>query len=75
METLILRQRAEQNGTLVIPVPEAFRDQDLDLVVVMQPAKPRQWRPGFFEETYGSLANDPIERPEQLPEDERDPIE
>jgi hypothetical protein len=75
METVILRKRTEKNGTVVIPVPETLHNQDLDLVVVMQPVKPRQWRPGFFEETYGSLADDPIERPEQLPEDERDPIE
>ncbi len=75
METLILRQRAEQNGTLVIPVPEALRDQDLDLVIVMQPAKRREYPPNFFEETYGSMADDPLELLESLPESERDPID
>ena len=75
METLILRQRTEQNGTLVIPVPEYLRDQDLEVVLVMQPTQPRQWRPGFFEETYGSLADDPLELLEPLPESEMDPIE
>ena len=75
METLILRQRTEQNGTLVIPVPEALRDQDLDLVLVIEPVKPRQWRPGFFEETYGSMADDPLELLESFPESKRDTIE
>jgi hypothetical protein len=32
------------------------------------------WPPGFFERTYGSLANDPIERPSQGEFEERDPI-
>lgn len=29
----------------------------------------------FLDLTYGSLADDPLERPEQLPPDERDAIE
>ena len=33
------------------------------------------WPPGYFEQTYGSLADTPIERPEQLPYEEREPIE
>lgn len=75
METLILRQRTEQNGTLVIPIPEALHNQYLDLVVVMQPAKPREYPPNFFEETYGSMAHDPLELLEPLPESKMDEIE
>lgn len=33
------------------------------------------WPVGFFRETYGSLAHDPIERPEELPFEEREPVE
>lgn len=33
------------------------------------------WPPGFFERTYGSLADDPIERPPQGEYEERDEIE
>jgi hypothetical protein len=32
------------------------------------------WPPGFIERTYGSLADDPIERPSQGDFEERDPI-
>ncbi len=33
------------------------------------------WPPGYFEQTYGSLADIPLKRPEQLPYEEREPIE
>jgi hypothetical protein len=33
------------------------------------------WPPGFFERTYGSLADDPIERPPQGDYEVRDEIE
>ncbi len=33
------------------------------------------WPPGFFERTYGSLTDDPIERPPQGEFEERDEIE
>ena len=75
METLILRQRTAQNGTVVIPIPEYLRDQDLEMVLVIQPTQPRQWRPGFFEETYGSLADDPLELLEPLLESKINTIE
>jgi hypothetical protein len=32
------------------------------------------WPPGFIERTYGSLADDPLERPEQGTLEDRDPI-
>lgn len=39
-----------------------------------QPEAPG-WPPGFFERTYGSLADDPIERPPQGDFEVRDEIE
>lgn len=33
------------------------------------------WPIGFFDRTYGALADDPIERPPQLPLEKRDPVE
>jgi len=73
METLRLTRRATSDETLIIPIPESLRDKDLEVLVVLQPVSPsepagveeldeRGWPIGFFEETYGSLADDPIER-------------
>lgn len=39
-----------------------------------QPEAPG-WPPGFFERTYGALADDPIERPPQGDHEMRDEIE
>ena len=72
MQTILLKQRAAANGTLTIAVPEALRNRDLEVLVVLQPIEMQTttqasldehgWPVGFFEETYGSLADDPIER-------------
>ena len=32
------------------------------------------WPPGFFEDVAGSWEGEPLERPEQLPFEERDPL-
>lgn len=40
-----------------------------------QPLDGNGWPVGFFNRTYGALVDDPIERPPQLPLEERDPIE
>lgn len=73
METIKLQQRADENGLLTIHVPKSLRNRDLEVLIVLQPlATPdsvlmqseneRGWPQGFFEETYGSLADDPLER-------------
>jgi hypothetical protein len=47
----------------------------LDREYVEQLPKAHGWPPGFIERTYGSLADDPIERPPQGEPEERDLIE
>lgn len=52
------------DGTLTLAVPTPLRETDVEVMVVVQPlALPaRGWPPGFFEATYGSLKDDPVER-------------
>ncbi|MBW4439007.1 MAG: hypothetical protein KME04_17855 [Pleurocapsa minor GSE-CHR-MK-17-07R] len=45
----------------------------LDREYVAQLPKAPGWPPGFIERTYGSLADDPIERPPQGELEDRDP--
>jgi hypothetical protein len=33
------------------------------------------WPPGFFEEVVGGWKGEPLERPEQLPTEDREPID
>ena len=54
--------------------------QEVEVVLVLHAADmgavdTNGWPLGYFERTYGSLADDPIERPPQLPLEERDPID
>ncbi len=78
METIKLKGRPGADGTLTIQVPEALRNKELEVLVVLQPVAlsiendveeldELGWPIRFIEETYGSLADDPIER---LPQDE-----
>jgi hypothetical protein len=82
MYTITLHARVD-HGTLHITtpihVPDDVPDGDHEIVIAMQstaaPAIPRAaWPAGFFEQTYGALADLPIERPDQGVLEERDPL-
>lgn len=54
---------------LAVPIP--LPDMDVEVTLTVQPvaekdalltATERGWPPGFFESTFGSLKDDPIER-------------
>ena len=55
-------------------------NRKLDILIVMHPVEETEvdefgWPIGFFDRTYGALADDPIERPTEWPPDVRDEIE
>lgn len=80
METLKLRTHVGSDGVLKLEVPTAMNNRDIDVVVVMQvveetPVDALGWPVGFFDRTYGALADDPLERPAELPWDKRDEVE
>ena len=84
METMKVKARIGENGILKLEVPTGLSAREVEVVLVMQAAGPAAepqavdengWPIGFFDRTYGVLADDPIERPPQLPLEERDPIE
>ena len=50
-------------------------DTDLEVLVVVQPKAKRSWPPGYFAQTAGSLADDPITRPSQGTYEERDALQ
>ena len=68
----MMRRRAGKDGTLTVPVPDALRDKELEVLVVLQPVGAAAegetatdghgWPLGFLDDTYGSLADDPLER-------------
>lgn len=79
MQTITLRARSDEAGTVKLEIPTELADQEIEFVVVMQPvtAQPVDamgYPIGYFDETYGSFADEPLER-NQLPPDVRDELE
>jgi hypothetical protein len=77
METIRLKTHIGSDGLLRLEMPTDVKDVDAEVVVVYSVAQgtaPSDWEQ-FVEETYGSLADDPLERPAELPLDVRDEIE
>ena len=80
MQTLTLKARADKDGILRLEIPTKQADQELEIVLVMQtithePVDAMGYPIGYFDETYGSLADDPIERNQPLHPDTRDEFE
>lgn len=74
MVTIPLRTHLKPDGTLDLHVPTGLPEADVEVLVIVQPAlgQAAGWPPGFFEETYGAFAEDPLERLPQGQFDARD---
>jgi hypothetical protein len=66
METIKIKTRVGDDGILKIELPAYAANRELDVVIVIQPRDEAVdalgWPIGFFDRTYGALADDPIER-------------
>lgn len=65
MQTIRLNAHVGKDGMLKLELPLELSDTDLEVLVVVQPRIQQGWPPNYFEETAGSLADDPLERPAQ----------
>ncbi len=76
------------DGTLTVAVPTPLRETDVEVMVVVQPVPSREppptaaltpeelgWPPGFFEQTFGVLKDDPMERGPQGEYEVREALE
>jgi len=80
METLKLSAHIDETGMLKLEVPTGLSAGAVEVVVVVQTRQAESidakgWPLGFFERTYGALADDPIERSPQPPLEDRDTLE
>lgn len=71
METFKLRTHIGDDGVLKLEFPTAMNNREIEVLVVMQAVTETTvdalgWPVGFFDRTYGVLADDPIERPVAL---------
>ena len=74
METIRFRTHIGSDGMLKIEAPVGVSDVDAEVVLVysVQRLNPDDDWAAFVNATYGILADDPIERPGELPADVRD---
>ncbi len=86
MESIKLRSHVGEDGLLQIQIPVGLKNEDLEVMIIFQPIKSsaiapsgmpesRGWHPDFFEKVIGSWEGEPLERPEQLPFEEREEIQ
>ncbi len=76
METFKLHTYIGTDGLLKVELPTEIRNAACDIVIVLAVrSEPDSDWVDFVNRTYGSLADDPIERPAPLRLEERDPIE
>lgn len=76
MESIKLHAHVGDDGILKLEFPTMLTNQDVEILVVLhpinEPVDELGWPLGFFDRTYGTLADDPLERPIDLPPDVRD---
>lgn len=73
MQSITLHSHVGADGILNLQIPVGMSDVDLEVIVVVQQMNGHLvietdalgWPLGFFEETFGSLKDDPLERPPQ----------
>ena len=80
MQTLTLKTRTGKDGIIRLEIPTNISDQDIEVVLVLQavgadPVDEMGYPIGYFDETYGMFADDPIKRNQPSYLDVRDEIE
>jgi len=83
MHSIKLTRRVGADGILHLDIPLGITDREVEIMVIYQPIEiskqqktPEElgWTPGFFEQTAGCLADDPIQRYPQGEYEEREPL-
>lgn len=80
MQTITLRARSSPDGMVRLEVPTNIPESEIEIVLVIQPIATKAvdamgYPIGYFEETYGSFADDPLERNQPAAIDTREPFE
>lgn len=84
MQSIKLCSHVGADGILHLEIPVGITDKEMEVVVIYQQIEPSApsktteelgWPPGFFEQTAGSLADDPIQRYPQGEYDTRESLE
>jgi hypothetical protein len=69
MQSITFNSQIGKDGILHLDLPVGLSDIELKITVTVEPVTPnletetsqgKGWPPGFFEETFGSLKDDPL---------------
>jgi hypothetical protein len=82
MASFSLKTRVKPDGTLQVAIPTGLPEADVDVLVVVRPlhasnekgAAAGAWPEGFFDRTFGCLAEDPMVRERQLQHEVREKL-
>ena len=80
MQSITLHSRVGQDGILKLQVPLGLTNTEIEVMVIVQPVAPatsdtRGWPPGFFEQTFGCLRDEPLLREPQGEYEVRDELQ
>ncbi|MDF5718154.1 MAG: hypothetical protein PUP93_30885 [Rhizonema sp. NSF051] len=84
MQSRKLRSQVGKDGILHLDIPVGVTDSEIEVMVIYMPIEPSAqaktpselgWPPNFFEQTAGSLQDDPIVRYPQGEYEQREPLE
>ena len=79
MQTMTLKARSDHNGVVKLEIPINMANREVEIVLVMQADEVESlddmgYPIGYFEETYGSFADEPLRRGQPLHPDVRDEL-
>lgn len=80
MQTISLKAHTNKDGILHLEIPTHLLNQEIEVVLVLQALESEAldemgYPIGYFEETYGSFADEPMERNQPLHPDIREELE
>ena len=80
MQTITIKTHADRDGLVKLEIPTDMADREVEIVLVIQALETESldamgYPVGYFEETYGSFADEPLERNQPLQSDVRDDLE
>ena len=73
METIQIRSRSDADGILHLNVPVNLKDAEFTVTIEVKPLG-QGYPAGFFEQTYGSCQDEPIEVDEEGITDDLDEL-
>lgn len=80
METFNVKTHTDSSGKLTLELSTELQNRDVDVVIVLRPVSEEPvdamgYPVGYFDETYGSFADEPIERGPQGDYEVRETLE